>query len=244
MVFEDLFIAGYLVLLNALITQGPETHLGAVGLQLLAAALFVGLLFVLSQRFQESVERLLNHRSEEAFTLVLFAFVLLTAAIAILVGVSEAVGAFLAGIVIGATRLRKRAASTLLPFQTLFAALFFVSFGMGLRLDRIPSTLPLAIILTVLGLATKGIGGYLAGRWAGHSSAQSATIGISLVPKGEFSIVIAALAGTVASPGSDIQTLSALYVFALSIIGPIGMREADRIGKLFIHPSPPPTRTG
>ena len=57
-------------------------------------------------------------------------------------------------------------------------------------------------------------------------------VGLSLVPKGEFSVLIAALAAA-ASPGqSQIAALTGLYVFALSIIGPIGMREADRISDL------------
>jgi CPA2 family monovalent cation:H+ antiporter-2 len=235
MVFEDLVIAAYLVLLNALIAGGPELSLMAIGRQLLMAGLFVALLFVLAQRFQQPLERLLSHRSEEAFTLVLFAFVLLIASAAIAVGVSEAVGAFLAGLVIGSTKLRERAASTLLPFQTLFAALFFVSFGMGLELGNMRGVLAPAMLLVLLGIGTKVLGGFVAGRALDHSPRQAAVIGLSLVPKGEFSIVIAALAAQVASPDSNLELLTALYVFMLSIIGPIGMRESDRLWDLLVR---------
>ncbi len=238
MVFEDFVIAAYLVVLNALLAGGPELSAGPIFFQLLKAGAFVALLFVLARRFAEPLERLLSHRSEEAFTLVLFAFVLLIASSAIAAGVSEAVGAFLAGLVLGATRLKERAAKTLLPFQTLFAALFFVSFGMGLELGRMASVLTPALVLIVLGIGTKVLGGFLAGRAVEHSPYQSAVIGLSLVPKGEFSIVIAALAATVASPGSNLELLTAVYVFGLSILGPIGMREADRIWKLLVPHKP------
>jgi CPA2 family monovalent cation:H+ antiporter-2 len=237
MVFEDLVIAVYLILLNALIAGGPELSVSAVGRQLLMASLFVGLLYVLAQHFQAPLERLMSHRSEEAFTLVLFAFVLLIASSAIAVGVSEAVGAFLAGLVVGSTKLKERARSTLLPFQTLFAALFFISFGMGLETRSMLSVSVLfpALLLVLLGIGTKVLGGFLAGRSLRYTPHQAAVIGLSLVPKGEFSIVIAALASQVASPSSNLELLTAVYVFALSIIGPIGMREADRLWNLFIR---------
>ncbi len=229
MVFEDLAIAVYLAVLNALITGGPELTAAGTGLQILKAALFVLLLILLARRYQAPLERLISHRSEEAFTLVLFAFVLLVASSAIAAGLSEAVGAFLAGLVIGSTQLKERAARTLFPFQTLFAALFFVSFGMGLELRSMVDVLVPALLLVLIGFGTKVLGGFLAGRAVGHPPYQAAVVGLSLVPKGEFSILIAALAATVAQPGSNIEALTAVYVFALSIIGPIGMREADRI---------------
>ena len=229
MVFEDLVIAVYLALLHALITGGPDPSALAVCLQLLKAALFVLLLVLLARRFQAPLEQLISHRSEEVFTLVLIAFVLLVASSAIVAGLSEAIGAFLAGLVIGSTRLKERAARTLLPFQTLFAALFFVSFGMGLELGSLAGLLAPALALVVLGFVTKVLGGFLAGRSWGHPPYQCAVIGLSLVPKGEFSIVIAALAASIATPGSNLEALTAVYVFALSLLGPIAMRHADRL---------------
>ena len=96
-----------------------------------------------------------------------------------------------------------------------------------------------ALLLVGLGFATKVLGGFMAGRVAGHSPHQSMVVGLSLVPKGEFSIVIAALAAQVAQPGSILEPLTAVYVFVLSILGPIGMREADRIWNLMVPPREP-----
>ena len=231
MVFEDLVIAAYLLLLNALTTASnlSDTGVLAQAWSLLQAAGFVLALILLARRFSVPLERLLASRSEESFTLLLFAFVLLVASAAIAVGLSEAVGAFFAGIVIGATQLKDRAARALSPFLTLFAALFFVSFGAGMELASFGGVAGPAILLVLLGIATKVVGGFLAGRATGHKPAPSAAIGLSLVPKGEFSILIAALAAGVASRESGIEAITAVYVLVLSIVGPVLMREADRI---------------
>ena len=228
MVFEDLVIAVYLIVINALIA-GSGSSVGGTAAALGLALGFVGLLAVLAWRFQAPLERLFATRSDEGFTLLLLSFVLLVASASVGVGMSAAVGAFLAGIVIGSTRLKERAARSLHPFQTLFAALFFVSFGMGLGLSSLAAVAAPAIVLIFLGLCTKVAGGFFAGRAAGHSPALSAVVGFSLVPKGEFSILIAALAASAAGPDSGIEALTGIYVFALAFLGPIGMREADRI---------------
>ncbi len=232
MVFEDLVIAGFLVAVGVLasggaLPSGPWDLAWALG----KAALFVGFLIVLAWRFHEPIERLLNTRSEESFTLVLVAFVLLVASAALAAGLSEAIGAFLAGLVIGATPLKERAAPTLRPFQTLFAALFFVSFGMGLDLGELGNVAGPAAMLVALGLATKAGGGFVAGRASGHSPRLSLVVGLSLIPKGEFSIVLAGLAAAVARPEAGIATLTGVYVFALSILGPIAMREGDSLAE-------------
>jgi CPA2 family monovalent cation:H+ antiporter-2 len=235
MVFEDLVIAGLLVALGVLASGGgPPAGSWDLLWALGRAGLFVGFLVVLAWRFHESVETVLRARSEESFTLVLVAFVLLVASAALAAGLSEAIGAFLAGLVVGATPLKERASQTLRPFQTLFAALFFVSFGMALDLSHLGTVAGPAIMLVGLGLATKACGGFVGGRASGHSPRLSLVVGLSLIPKGEFSIVLAGLAAAVARPEAGIATLTGVYVFALSIFGPIAMREGDVIaGWLF-----------
>jgi CPA2 family monovalent cation:H+ antiporter-2 len=238
MVFEDLVIALYLIAINTFLAGGDGGPFGYVW-ALARAFVFIGLLAVLARRYQEPLTRLIASHSEEAFTLALFAFVLFVASTAALIDLSAEIGAFLAGLVIGSTRLKERAARTLLPFQTLFAALFFVSFGLSLSLTGLSGVLLPALLLVVVGIATKSFGGYLSGRAAGHSAPQSVVVGVSLIPKGEFSVVIAGLAAAATTADSEIVALTGLYVFALSIIGPLLMREADTIRTLLYPPKPP-----
>jgi CPA2 family monovalent cation:H+ antiporter-2 len=231
MVFEDFVIAGYLVGIQSLLAGVPgEFGFGMrEALGLLRSFAFVVVLIVIARSFHRPIERLLAARSDEAFTLVLCAFVLGVAAAAIAAGLSEAIGAFLAGLVLGATSLKERAARTLLPFQTLFAALFFVSFGMRIDLGAIVGVALPAFLLIALGLTTKTLGGFVAARVAGHRAPQALVVGASLVPKGEFSVVLAGLAASAAGPASNLEALVGVYVFSLSILGPLGMREVDRL---------------
>jgi len=185
---------------------------------------------ILARRFQQPLERLIASHTDEGFTLALFAFVLLVAAAAAAVGLSGEIGAFLAGMVIGATRLKVRAGAQLRPYQSVFSAIFFFSFGMALDLGSMADVLVPGGLLVAVGILSKSSAGYLAGRMTKHNPAQSTVIGLSLVPKGEFSIVIAAMAAARAEQESLILPLTGFYVFALSVLGPIGMREADRIG--------------
>jgi CPA2 family monovalent cation:H+ antiporter-2 len=231
LVFEDLVIAFYMVLLTSLLGAGPGEAASplSIGFSLLRSGVFVGLLLVLARRFQRPLERVFAGQSDEGFTLVLFSFVMLVASAALASGLSAEVGAFLAGLVVGSTDLKERSARILWPFQTLFAALFFVSFGMSIDLGNVAGVLVPTALLVALGLTSKTLGGYLAGRIAGHGPPQSFVVGLSLIPKGEFSIVLATLAAASAPAGHPIVALSALYVLALAIIGPLLMREADRI---------------
>ncbi len=235
MVFEDLVIAGFLVILGVLVPVAGAAG-GAQGLlfSLVRAAGFVAVLVMLAWRFHEPVEALLRARSEESFTLVLVAFVLLVASAALACGLSEAIGAFLAGLVVGGTGLKEKASRTLAPFQTVFAALFFISFGTRVNLGNLGDVAGVAVLLVLLGFATKTCGGFLAGRSVGHSPRLSVVVGLSLVPKGEFSIVLAAMAAAIARPETRIETLTGVYVFTLSILGPLAMREADRITDLIL----------
>ena len=139
----------------------------------------------------------------------------------------------IAGIVIGATQIKERAATVLNPFLTLFAALFFVSFGARIELSDIGTVAAPAILLVVLGISTKVSGGFLAALASRLPLQQAVTVGMSLVPKGEFSILIAALASAAATADSGIEPLTAIYVLALSVIGPVLMRESDRVWQAF-----------
>ena len=235
MVFEDLTIAVYLVLMSSLAAAAGDT----VGWTPLWSLVYLGTLIVLARRYQGALTRLIASRSDEAFLLALFAFVLLVASTAALIGLSDALGAFLAGLVLGSTTLKERAAHTLLPFQTLFAALFFVSFGISLELGNLSDLLVPGLLLVAIGTASKILGGFVGGRVSGHSPSHAAVVGLSLVPKGEFSIVIAGMAAASSQGSPEIVTLTGVYVFALSIIGPLLMREADTIRGLLFAARPP-----
>jgi CPA2 family monovalent cation:H+ antiporter-2 len=138
-----------------------------------------------------------------------------------MVGFSSAVAAFLVGLILTgevaeAVRLR------LAPIRDLFAAIFFVFFGLAVDPADIPGVLPLAFGLAVVGIAGKMLVGWTVARKMSDSRAWLRA-GAFLVPRGEFSILIAGLAASTAF-GPYLQALTMAYVFITALAASLILR--------------------
>jgi CPA2 family monovalent cation:H+ antiporter-2 len=141
------------------------------------------------------------------------------------VSVSAAVGAFLVGIAISGP-VAEHAARVLTPLRDLFAAVFFVFFGLATDPNDIPPVLLPALALAVVTMGTKFLSGYLAARRAGLGRPGRWRTGLTLTPRGEFSIVIAGLAvGAGIEP--QLAPLATAYVLITIIVGPLLARIPD-----------------
>jgi monovalent cation:H+ antiporter-2, CPA2 family len=167
------------------------------------------------------------------------------AALAEALGLSEAIGALMAGVVLAGTGARVEIEERFFSFRDLFGALFFFVFGLSIDVGALGSVwwiLVLAVVLTVIGKAS---GGYVAGLVGGFTRRQSLNAGFALVAHGEFTIVLAQLAA--ANPRisdavqSDIVAFAGLYVLATATIGIVLMKESKRLGGLIF---PPPRLDG
>ena len=132
LVLEDLATVLILVLLPALSPGGGGFSLATTGLTLLKVAVFVALMLLAGARLMPWLLLLIARtRSRELFTLAVLALALGTAlGAAALFGISLALGAFLAGVVINESPTSHQVGADLLPFRDVFAVLFFVSVGM------------------------------------------------------------------------------------------------------------------
>lgn len=215
LVIEDIAMAIFLPVLIAVLT-GAEwwQALGAVALAL-AAVLSI---LVASRRASARLGRLLSHPSDEQVLLRLLGIMLLVAGLTQLLGASAAVGAFLVGIAVPPS-LSVRARVILSPLRDLFAAIFFFSFGLPIIPIELVPVLPAAFMLAVLTTATKLATGWMAARRDGVQWRGRLRAGAALVPRGEFSIVIAALAVSAGYP--EIGALAACYVLITAIGGPV-----------------------
>src|SRR5262249_25053393 len=142
--------------------------------------------------------------------------------------VAEAIGALLLGLVLAETEHGERIAQAVVPFRDFFGAMFF--FGFGLTID--PRTLG-GVVWPVLGavlvtLAGNVVAGLLAGRSAGLGPAASLNIGLTIISRGEFSIIVASLAKA-GRLLPDLQPFAALYVLILAVLGPLLTKESERI---------------
>lgn len=131
LILEDLATVGILVLLPALVS-GAENPLQSIGLALLKTGVFVGVVLFAGTRFMPwLLTRIAYTRSRELFILAVVALALGTAFAAYeLFGVSLALGAFLAGVVVGESDISHQVGAEVVPFRDIFTVLFFVSVGM------------------------------------------------------------------------------------------------------------------
>lgn len=227
LVLEDLAMAVYLPILTELAASagGLSTVTSVIiALAVLAAVLFVAL------RFGPVVTKIVISKSNEVLLLRLIGLALLVAGAAEAAHVSAAVGAFLLGIALS-TDVAERVHRILEPLRDIFAAIFFVFFGLTTDPQKLPGVLLPALALAVVGIATKFATGWVAGKRAGVGKPGRLRAGAALVPRGEFSIIIAGLVGTEAAP--ELAPLTAAYVLILAVVGPLAPRLAEPVIRKF-----------
>jgi CPA2 family monovalent cation:H+ antiporter-2 len=222
LVLEDLAMAFYLPVLSALVI-GAGVLAGATALVVAVVVVFV--ILYLALRHGHVVSRLFAANHAESLLLGVLGLTMLVAGLAQEVNVSAAVGAFLVGIALSG-RVAHNAQQLLAPLRDLFAAVFFVFFGLSTEPASIPPVLLPAAILAVITIATKTVTGYRAAAKAGIGVPGRWRTGFALTPRGEFSIVIAGLAA-----GSGIEPrlapLATAYVLLTVIAGPLLARMTD-----------------
>ena len=222
LVIEDLAMAFYLPVLSALVI-GAGLLAGATAL-VVAVAVAVLILY-LAMRHGRVISKLFASHHAESLVLGVLGLTMLIAGVAQAVNVSAAVGAFLVGIALSG-KVAYNSQQLLSPLRDLFAAVFFVFFGLSTApADMLPVVVP-AILLAIITMATKVFTGYRAAALAGIGVPGRWRTGFSLTPRGEFSIVIAGLAvGAGVEP--QLAPLATAYVLTTIICGPLLARMTD-----------------
>src|ERR1700730_6567158 len=222
LVLEDLSMAVYLPILTALLA-GVSLLGGSLALVVALAAMGAALLVAL--RFGGAINRLVFSPDDEVLLLRVFGLALLVAGLAEQLKVSAAVGAFLIGIALSG-RVAEEARNLLSPLRDLFAAVFFVFFGLRTDPSAIPPVLAAAALLALVTAITKIATGWWAAQRAGIGRLGRVRAGTVIVARGEFNIVIAGLAGA-AEP--RIGPLAAAYVLIMAVGGPVITRFAEPV---------------
>ncbi|MFE9813738.1 cation:proton antiporter [Streptomyces sp. NBC_00236] len=217
LVIEDLSMAVYLPLLTAMLA-GVGFAGGSIAL--LVALGTVGFVLYLALRHGRLISRAVSSDNPEMLLLVVLGLTVLVAGVAQQLQVSAAVGAFLVGIALSG-EVAEGARKLLTPLRDLFAAVFFVFFGLSTDPAEIPPVLLPAALLAVVTVFTKIATGWYAARRAGIGSRGRWRAGGTLVARGEFSIVIAGLA---VATEPRIGPIATAYVLILVIVGPLTAR--------------------
>jgi len=224
LVLEDLAMTVFLPIVGVIVA-GDALGAGLVSIAIAVSATLLALFAAL--RFGHHLTRAVSARSDEALLLGVLGTTLLVAGLAQKLDVSAAIGAFLVGVALSGT-VQQRASELIEPLRDLFAALFFVLFGLRVDVATLPPVLTAAAVLAVVTASTKVVVGWYAARRIGVGVRGRARAGAALIARGEFSIVIAELAigSTLAH---DLVPLAAAYVLMLAIAGPVLTRFADRL---------------
>ncbi|WP_058235095.1 cation:proton antiporter [Devriesea agamarum] len=217
LVFEDLVMAIYLPVLTTLLA-GVSFLTGARSLAIALGA--VAVVMVIALRYGHVLSRLIESELQEAFMLVMLGATLFVAGVAAQINVSSGVGAFLLGIAIAGSTAEK-ATRLVEPLRDLFAAMFFVVFGLTTSPATIPGVLAPALLLAIITAITKIATGIWAARRQGIALPGQIRTGTTLVTRGEFSIVIASLAMASGTVPQTFGALATVYVLLLAVIGPI-----------------------
>jgi CPA2 family monovalent cation:H+ antiporter-2 len=222
LVLEDLAMAVYLPVLTAVLAaSGASSAVLSVSIALAV----LGVVLFVATRYGHQVTRVVAADSSgEVLLLRILGLALLVAGAAEGIHVSAAVGAFLLGIALSG-EAAELARPLLEPLRDLFAAVFFVFFGLSTDPAQLPAVLLPALGLVVVGIATKMLTGWFAARRAGVGPAGRLRAAATLVPRGEFSIVIAGLVGSTVDP--RLGPTAAAYVLCLAVLGPLMPRLID-----------------
>lgn len=227
-VVEDIFVAIYLAVVSVVL--GKEGNGWLVAGQLLVAFTFLVVMFALARWGGRVVSRIMHTRDDELFTILFFGLALGFGGLGELLGVSDAIGAFLIGLVVGATRYRERVEAAALPLRDVFGAFFFLNFGLALNINAFGGVLvPVAVAVVVTVLLNNGLA-FAIGRFNGLNPAESLNVGVMLQTRGEFALILATLAET-AGLSAQLTPFAGLYVLVMAIVGPILAVSSERMGR-------------
>jgi CPA2 family monovalent cation:H+ antiporter-2 len=229
-VIEDLFLALYLAVVTPIIAgKGSPTE---IAFDVLTGFVFLAVLAAVARWGTQHVAKLLDTDSDELLIIGVVGLTVLISGLAEELGVTDAIGAFMVGLIIGETVLRERVEEKILPLRDLFGALFFFHFGLLLVPAEVIELAPLVLVAVAVTLALNWAAGVLAARASDFGRLEAARISLTVFARGEFALILVTIA---ASAGLDprIASFTAGYVFVLAIIGPMLAARAKHLLAFF-----------
>ncbi|MGH9113941.1 MAG: cation:proton antiporter [Acidimicrobiales bacterium] len=217
-VVQDIFLALYLALLQPVL--GGSEGVGEAAWEFGRALGFLLLLAAVARWGARVVGRLVDDDDDELLTVCFIGVAVLVAGVAEELGVSNAIGAFMAGLILAESAAHDRIERLVLPLRDAFAALFFFAFGLTIDPSDVGSVaLPVAaavVVTFVLNMAA----GLIAARMHDYRRGPAANISLTILGRGEFSLILATLA-VAAGLDERIGPFVAGYVLVLAVAGPL-----------------------
>lgn len=217
-VVQDVFLALYLALLQPIL--GGADDAGEAVVLFARAFGFLLVLFAVARYGARVVGRLVGTPEDEPLTVIFVGLGILVAGIAAELGVSEAIGALMVGLILAETSVADRIKRLILPLRDAFAAVFFFAFGLSIdpgQIGGVAGPVAAGVAMTAILSLSAGV---LGSRIYGFGRREAANVGLTLLGRGEFSLILATLA-TGAGLDPRIGPFVALYVLVLAIAAPL-----------------------
>src|SRR2546423_5737030 len=229
LLFHDLSVVPLLILIPA-IAEGSGELVQRLGFALAkATAVLVVLLFVGQKLMRSWFHIVARRRSHELFILNVLLITLGLAWLTDRAGLSLALGAFLAGMLIAETEYRHQVEEDIRPFREVLLGLFFVTIGMRLDLGTVAANLSLTLALTALLVVFKFI--LVAGlaRLFGAGPGAAGRTGLALAPVGGVGLVLMVLAPSVALLDRDFSQLVVAAMLLSMLVAPFVIQASDKL---------------
>ncbi len=244
LLFQDLAVVPFLVVVSGLAHPGEAGILTSLGMALLKGALAIAVILVAGRYLlKPALSGVAALRSRELFTLTALAVALGAAWLTANLGLSPALGAFVAGIMLGESRFRHTIEAEIRPFRDVLLALFFVSIGMLLDLSLLPTAWPWILLLFAALVVFKLALVFAlcaAARLPFETSARTAVV---LAHGGEFGFALLSIAldGELLTPAYG-QTVLAALLLSMAV-APLALRFNAQIVRPFAGRAEASTRT-
>ena len=238
LVVEDVLTVVVLVLLPALKEGTSGTALAtSLGVTLLKVAGLIVVAAVVGRRVIPVVlDRVAATRSRELFTLTVLAVALgLAVGSAAVFGVSMALGAFLAGMIVGTSDYSLRAATDALPMRDAFAVLFFVSVGMLLHPGSVVDSPALAFAALGIVIIGKPVTAALVTWLMNYPLRTTLTVAVALSQIGEFSFILVTLGRDLAIVPAAAMDVVVLVAIISITLNPLAFSAIDRVDRWVAH---------
>ncbi|HEV8583533.1 MAG TPA: cation:proton antiporter [Methylomirabilota bacterium] len=214
---EDLAVVAMISLMPALAVGVGERGSAVVYGIAKALLVLVPVLILAARVVPALMRRVARTQNDELFLLVVLAIGLGTGALTQAVGLSVALGAFLAGLIISTSDYAHETIARLLPLRDVFVAMFFVTVGMLVDPFSVAAKLPLLAAVILLVVVGKAVVRLVIVRLFGHPWSTAARVGLGLAQIGEFSFVLVQVARTSGLVGDDVYNVT-LAASLLSIL--------------------------
>jgi CPA2 family monovalent cation:H+ antiporter-2 len=229
LLFQDLAVVPLIIIIPALASSGEALYT-TLGFALLKAALVLAALLIFGQRLLRPWFHLVaRQKSSELFMLNVLLFTLGLAYFTELAGLSLALGAFVAGILISETEYRFQVEEDIKPFRDVLLGLFFVTIGMLLDLRSVITGFGWVLLILLILLPFKAAVVALLARLFADDWGAPIRSGLGLAQAGEFGFVLLTLAGAVNLLPADVMqnVLAAMLISMLA--APFVIQHAEAI---------------